>query len=379
MNKIKRSKTEVSGKYLSLTEGAAQAVEQTATQPAKILLGIDKEERTATAERLIYATEIVAYAFSRRRVEAVVMGVVEPKLGEEYVPAIQFVTGKRGGGYALALQCALHAEVGLHVEEAAFGNGGGCASVVLAVVIDTGTEADFPAVKIVEARGVVVAVEGQRVVVGIAEMEVTPHKVEPVERPVERERESFEARVGRWLGQGCGGRRRGIVLETFVGLPVEDEAEKHAVRMRMVVEDGHGVAQGIGRKAVVGIDHADVAPPCVAEGQVAGDGLPLVAVVAEDAQAVVAASMVEEYVEGAVGGGVVDGEYLDFPQRLPEQGAESLVEPRLGVIYGHEYGDEGRGHGRRVFRKRESKGGSSAENFRTVKRRERRKMAVPKR
>ena len=122
-------------------------------------------------------------------VQAQVVAVVD-----ELQPAVAVVPGQRGGIDAFGLEQLAHVVLRDEALEVERGDALGGGEGILIVVVAAGGGIDTTAVQVVEARGVVVAVEAGTVVVGVGVVDAAPHNVEAVYLPGEAETHGFGSR-----------------------------------------------------------------------------------------------------------------------------------------------------------------------------------------
>ena len=202
---------------------------------------------------------------------------------------------------------------------------------MLAVVVFALTEHDPSGVEIVQASGVVVAVEATSGVEGKVLVDAGLHHIKPVERPVEAEAEGLFPSPLR-LGASDG-------IEHFrsVFLVVLNQLQ-HGAWSGVVLQGTVGKLQGVGGKPVVGIKHGDVFPLGELQPEVSCDGLTAVDGCAQQLETAVGGGIGLENAVGRIGGAVVDADELTVGKCLALQGVETGAQILLAVIDSGQHG-----------------------------------------
>ena len=135
------------------------------------------------------AAEATGYLFLLFGGEAGAVLIVEPVTVDNVEPSVFFVLADDGGGagqvssFGLGGECAFHAEVGFEAVEAPKGDLPGDGLGVLPIVVDSVGEDDLAGMEVMEVGGVLVAVGGSRVVVGVLLVQAAANEIEPVDLP----------------------------------------------------------------------------------------------------------------------------------------------------------------------------------------------------
>ena len=145
---------------------------------------------------------------------------------------------------------AFHALVGQEVVETMSVNAMGDGLIVLAIII-VGISSHYPSgSQEMETRGVVVAIGVARRVIGITLVDGSPDGIDAMDLPCQTVGESSST-----LLVVCVLHRIG--LSSAISMP-KNKAEKDTIRLRLRLKAIHNLLQGVGGKAVVAIDKADV-------------------------------------------------------------------------------------------------------------------------
>ena len=205
--------------------------------------------------------------------------------------------------------------------------------LVLAVVVNAVCQDDVARMQAVQARGVVVAVEAARGVVGPALVHLGAHQHVAVNVPVYHFKQSLLAREA--LLRGAQGKGRVSVAVVVV----QHEAEQRAVGLGVGLQGVPCLLQGVGGQVVVGIDHGDKSPFGMRQSFVARHGLSLVGGEAQHTDARVAGGVVGQYAWRVGGRGIVDADNLYVAECLPAQRVEAHGQEACPVVDSDKDGD----------------------------------------
>jgi len=178
------------------------------------------------------------------------------------------------------------------------------------VVVSAAGESDFSAVKIVNPRGVVIAVESGALIVGELPLNVTSDRIEAVNGPCETLSEGFCSvdDIAVMIGH--------VVVFLYAVAVVTDQTKERTIHIGVLFKRQNNQFKRPGIQPVVAVHHADHLAGDAGNAEIAGNGLSAVDGGAQYLQPDVPRLPFGQDLGRTVGAAVVDGNELDVLMSL---------------------------------------------------------------